>query len=198
MEASEAKDLMDEAIERSEEQHGRDESLEHVAERTFRDRLSVLIGIFAVCLAVVHMAAAGSARDSLLLGIEASDTFAYIQGKIVRETVLEKANGAAADHVQRDAWMNEAKRLRQPYRAAHGAGQLQAEGEDLRREGKATAVAGEGYKLSETALQMAIVLLSIALVARSRQITYGACALAIRGIGCAILARTGLAVFGFA
>lgn len=198
MEASEAKDLINEAIERSEEQHGREESVDRVAERTFRDRLSVLIGIFAVCLAVIHMAAAGSARNSLLLGIEASDTFAYMQAKIIRETVYKTASGVSADTVQRDAWMSEAKRLRQADRAGHGIVQLQVEGDGLRREGKEAAVAGEGYELGETALQMAIVLLSIALVARSRPITYGACTLAILGIGCAILAKVGVVVLGFA
>ena len=198
MEASEAKDLIDEAIERTEEQLGREDSLERVAERTFRDRLSVLIGIFAVCIAVVHMAAAGSARDSLLLGIEASDTFSYMQAKIIRETVFTTAGGSNAGSVQRESWMNEAKRLRQPDRAGHGIGQLQLKGEELRREGNAAAVAGEGYELGETALQMAIVLLSIALVARSRHIAYGACTLAVLGIGSAILARAGFAVLGFA
>ncbi|WP_394998570.1 DUF4337 family protein [Sphingomonas sp.] len=198
MEASEAKDLIDEAIERTEAQHEHEQSAERVAERTFRDRVSVLIGIFAVCLAVIHMAAAGSARDSLLRGIEASDTFAYMQAKIVRETVLKTASASTADSIERAAWASEAKRLRQPDRAEHGIGQLQAKGEDLRREGKAAATAGEGYELGETALQMAIVLLSIALVARSRPITYAACALAILGIGLAIGAKAGFAVLGFA
>lgn len=196
MEASEAKDLIDEAIERAEAKEEHEESAERIAERSFRDRVSILIGIFAVCLAVVHMAAAGSARESLLRGIEASDTFSYMQAKIIRETVLKTASAGTADSSNRTAWASEAKRLRQPDRAEHGIGQLQAKGEDLRREGKAAATAGEGYELGETALQMAIVLLSIALVARSRPITYGACALALAGISVAVMAKLGFAVLG--
>jgi hypothetical protein len=196
MEAAEARDLIDDAIERAEAQEKLEETVERVAERSFRDRVSVLIGIFAVCLAVIHMAAAGSARESLLRGIEASDTFSYMQAKIIRETVLKTASEGTAESSTRTAWASEAKRLRQPDRAEHGIGQLQSKGEDLRREGKAAAAAGEGYELGETALQMAIVLLSIALVARSRPITYGAGALALAGISVAIISKMGFVVLG--
>ena len=198
MEASEAKDLINEAIERAEAQQEREESAERVAERSFRDRVSILIGVFAVCLAIIHMAAAGSARDSVLRGIEASDDFSYMQAKIIRETVLNTASAGPAGTSDRAAWASEAKRLREPDLAEHGIGQLQAKGEDLRREGQAAATAGEGYELGETALQMAIVLLSIALVARSRQIAYAACALALAGLGVAATAKLGFAVLGFA
>lgn len=77
MEPTEAKDLIDEAIERAEEQHDSEVALERASEKRFRDRVSLLVGLFAVLLAIVHMAAAGAQRESLLQGIAASDTFAY-------------------------------------------------------------------------------------------------------------------------
>ncbi len=189
MEADEARELIDEAVEKAEDRRDVDESNERRAERTLRERVSVLIGVLAVCLAIVHMSAASAARESLLRGIEASDTFAYMQAKIVRETVLKAAIGGAGSEDSKLAWKQEARRLRSPDHAGHGIGQLQAKGEELRRAGGDAATAGEGYELGETALQMAIVLLSIALVARSKPILWGACALGATGIVVAVLTK---------
>ena len=168
MEATEAKELIDDAIERTEERNQSEEKRERAQEKSFRDRLSLMIGGFAVALAVVHMAAAGSQRESLLKGIEASDTFAYMQAKIVRETVLKTAAASSgASDADKKTWSDEAVRLRAPDEAGHGIDQLQELGKQQREEGDAAAVKGESYELGETALQLAIVMLSIALVARS-------------------------------
>ena len=193
MEPADAKELIDDAIERAEERQGREARAEHEQERRFRDRVSLMVGGFAVALAVVHMTAAGAQRDSLLKGIQASDTFAYMQAKIVRETVLKTAaaeSSAAAS--ERDAWRKEAVRLRRPDAAGHGITQLQTEGTKEREEGKRAATRGEGYELGETALQMAIVLLSIAMVARSRWIAIGAAAIASLGLGAVVLISAGI------
>ena len=192
VEPADARELIEEAIERAEEGRDGEEREERAAERSFRNRISVMIGVFAVSLAIVHMAAAAAARESLLKGIEASDTFAYMQAKIVRETVYTTAAAGNVSQADRLAWIAEAHRLRAPDRAQHGIGQLQTKGEELRREGERAASAGEGYELGETALQMAIVLLSVALIARSRPIVAGACALAIAGVGVALAAKAGI------
>lgn len=195
MEPADAKDLIDEAIERVEERQGAEARAEQEQERRFRDRVSLMVGGFAVALAVVHMAAAGAQRESLLKGIEASDTFAYMQAKIVRETVLKTAaaeTGAAA--ADREAWHKEAVRLRRPDAAGHGIGQLQADGTRQRAEGERAAQNGEGYELGETALQMSIVLLSIAMVARSRWIAIGAAVVAGLGVAAAIATSAGVAL----
>ncbi len=196
LEPADAKELIDEAIERVEEKHDVAEQAERARDRAFRDRVSLMVGGFAVALAVVHMAAAGAQRESLLKGIEASDSFAYMQAKIVRETVLKTA--AASGGVQaanKTAWSAEALRLRQPDKAGHGIGQLQEEGARQREEGKRAAVAGEAYELGETALQLAIVLLSIALIGRSFWIALSASAFALTGIVIAIATHFGVALF---
>ena len=82
--------------------------------------------------------------------------------------------------------------MRAPDKAGHGIGQLQTRGEELRVEGARAVAAGEGYELGETALQMSIVLLSIALVARSRLIVYGAVALATAGALAALATAAGI------
>ncbi|HZU63107.1 MAG TPA: DUF4337 family protein, partial [Novosphingobium sp.] len=80
MEADEARDLIEETVEEA--------KAADAGERAFRARVSVLVGVFALLLALIHMAGAAAQRDSLLNAIEASDTFAYMQAKTVRETVL--------------------------------------------------------------------------------------------------------------
>lgn len=195
VEAADAKDLIDEAIERAEESQGATEQVERARERKFRDRVSLLVGGFAVALAIVHMSAAGAQRESLLKGIEASDTFAYMQAKIVRETVLKTAASSTATSAEdKAAWAAEATHLRQPDRARHGIGQLQEEGGRQRAEGQRAAAAGEGYETGETALQLAIVLLSIALIARSVWIAGGASLFALAGIVVATLTHMGIAM----
>lgn len=195
MEPTDAKELIDDAIERAEAARDKEEITERSAERIFRDRVSIMIGFIAVSLAVVHMAAAGAARSSLLKGIEASDSFAYMEAKIVRETVLKTAGDMSdADEASRKGWVKEAARLRQPDKKQHGIGQLQVQAEKLRRQGEMAATAGEGYEIGETALQMAIVLLSIALVAQSRKIVFGAGMLAVAGIGLAVMTALGVAL----
>jgi hypothetical protein len=188
-----AKELVDEAIERAETERSAADNGERSDERRFRDRVSLLVGLLAVSLAIVHMAAAGAARESLLRGIEASDTFNYMQAKIVREAIAKTAaRSTAASEADRRAWTAEAKRLRDPDNAGHGIGQLQKAGEEQRRDGRRAAIAGEGYELGETALQLSIVLLSIALIARSRWIVGGATILAVLGIAIAIATAAGL------
>jgi hypothetical protein len=194
MEADEARDLIDEAVERAEAERDSQEVAERTAERQLRERISILIGVLAVCLAIVHMAAAAAARNSLLAGIEASDTFAYMQAKVVRETIYKTAGSQSSTQVDRAAFEKEARRLRAPDAAGHGIGQLQVEGERLREQSDAATAAGEGYELGETALQMAIVLLSIALVARSKPIIFGASALAAVGILLAVLTKLDIAI----
>ncbi len=195
MEATDAKEMIDEAIERVEEKNEASERQEKAKERTFRDRVSLMVGGFAVALAVVHMAAAGAQRESLLKGIDASDSFAYMQAKIVRETVLKTAaaSGAASD-ADRKSWADEALRLRAPDKAGHGIGQLQDLGTEQREEGHRAATRGEAYELGETALQLSIVLLSIALVARSFWIAGAATIFASAGIAMAIATYFGFSL----
>lgn len=195
MEATDAKEMIEEAIERAEDKNSAAEKEERAKERSFRDRVALLVGCFAVALAIVHMAAAAAQRESLLKGIEASDTFAYMQAKIVREAIFKTAAASSsASDADKQAWTAEALRLRAPDAAGHGIGQLQEEGIKQRADGARAVTAGESYELGETGLQLAIVLLSIALVARSFWITAAASLLAVTGIGLAVATHFGVVV----
>lgn len=195
VEPADAKELIDEAIERAETERDGASAVERATEKRFRDTVALMVGVCAVLLAVVHMAAAGAARESLLKGIAASDTFNYMQAKIVRENVAKAASqSAAVGPANRANWATEAARLRTPDVGGHSIPQLEVAGKHERAEGARAASAVEGYELGETALQMAIVLLSIALVARSRAIVGGALLLAGAGTAAALATIAGIAL----
>ena len=193
MEAAEARELIEEAIEETEARHDEAEADTRKAERRFRDRVSLMVGLFALLLALIHMGAAGAQRDSLLTAIEGSDTYAYMEAKIVRETVLlASANTPGLEGEVRARELGEAVRLRQGGGKGHGIEQLQQKADKLREESRAAAKRSEGFELGETALQLAIVLLSIALITQNWRLVAGASVMA--GLGClaAVLAMLGV------
>ena len=189
VEPEDAKELIDEAIEEVE----RADKAERAVEKKFRDRVSILVGLFAVLLAVIHVAAASDARDSLRKTVEASDTYSYMQAKIIREAIFKtSAQNPSFDAAARADMLKEADRLRKPDKAGHGIVQLQKQGDELRDQGEISAKKGEWYEFAETAMQVAIVLLSIALVARSWAIVAGAGSLAAVGVVVALATATGV------
>lgn len=191
MEPADAKELIEEAIEETE----RAEKADRALEKRFRDRVSIFVGLFAVLLAIIHVEAASSARESVLKTVEASDTYAYMEAKIIRETVVKTAaENPSLDAAGRSDLSKEALHLRNPDAAGHGIVQLQAKADDLRKEGELSGKKGEWFELAETALQVAIVLLSIALVARSGAIVAGAIGLAGIGSMLALLTAMGLLI----
>lgn len=185
VEPADAKELIDEAIEGVE----RAEQTERAAEKRFRDRVSILVGVFALLLAVIHVKAASEARESLMKTVEASDTYNYMQAKIIREAVFKTAAGEPSlDAAARADLLKEATRLRNPDKAGHGISQLQPQADQLREDGEIASQRSERYELAETAMQVAIVLLSIALVARSWLIVGGASIFA--GVGALLALAT--------
>lgn len=189
VEPEDAKELIEEAIEQAEKL----DRAERLVEKHFRDRVSVLVGVFAVLLAVIHVAAAGNAREGVLKTIEASDTYNYMQAKIIREAILKTAaqsTGLTAG--AKATLLSEAAKLREPDKAGHGISQLQPRADGLRDQGELASKKGEWYEFAETAMQVAIVLLSIALVARSWVIVAGATSLAMAGALLALVTATGL------
>ena len=189
VEPADAKELIDEAIEEIQQA----DEKERAIEKRFRERVSILVGLFAVLLAVIHVEAAGNARESVLKTVEASDTYNYMQAKIIREAIVKTAaQSQSYDHGARAGLLKQANKLRNPDAAGHGIVQLQASADKLRDEGEKASKKGEWYEFAETALQVAIVLLSIALVARSRAIVLGAVALASLGVAISLATAAGL------
>ena len=189
VEPGDAKELIEEAIEEAEKV----DHAERAIERRFRDRVSILVGLFAVLLAVIHVAAAGDAREGVIKTIKASDTYNYMQAKIIREAILKTAaEQPSLSPETRAGMLKDAQKLRNPDKAGHGISQLQPLADRLRDEGEQASRKGEWFEFAETAMQVAIVLLSIALVARSWAIVIGAVSLAAVGALLAIATGAGL------
>ena len=189
VEPEDAKELIEEAIEEVEKV----DQADRLVEKRFRDRVSILVGLFAVLLAIIHVAAAGNAREGVLKTIEASDTYNYMQAKIIREAILKTAAQETSLSTEaKAAMLKEAAKLRNPDKAGHGISQLQPQADRLRDEGELASKKGEWYEFAATAMQVAIVLLSIALVARSWAIVAGAVSLASVGALLALATATGL------
>lgn len=188
LEPDDAKELIEEAIEETE----KIDRAERAVEKRFRDRVSILVGLFAVLLAIIHVAAAGNAREGVLKTIQASDTYNYMQAKIIREAILKTAaEGGSVDPQAKANLLKEAAKLRNPDRAGHGISQLQPQADRLRDDGERASRSGEWYEFAETALQVAIVLLSVALVARSWALVAGAASLAGIGVLLALATAVG-------
>lgn len=177
LEASEARELIEETVERT-EQH---DAAVATRERTFRERLSLLVGIFAVMLAVVHVIGAGKVRENIVDTIRASDTYNYMQAKRLRQEILRTA-ARTAPLSQQVALVADADALEKPDAKGHGIGQLQASADHLSETGIRAGEQGERFEWAETALQMAIVLISIAMIASSRGIAVGAVGLGLGGV----------------
>jgi len=189
VEPGDAKELIEEAIEEAEKV----DHAERAIEKRFRNQVSILVGLFAVLLAIIHVAAAGNAREGVLKTIEASDTYNYMQAKIIREAILKTAAmQPSLSPDERASMLIDAQKLRNPDKAGHGILQLQPMADQLREQGEQASRKGEWYEFAETAMQVAIVLLSIALVARSWAIVTGAASLAGAGLLLALATAGGL------
>lgn len=189
VEPADAKELIEQAIEETE----KGDRAERELETRFRNRVSILVGLFALLLAIIHVGAAGNAREGVLKTIEASDTYNYMQAKIIRETIVKTAAEAPTlSPAAKADMLAQAAKLRNPDRAGHGISQLQRQADVLRSEGERSSAKGEWFEFAETAMQVAIVLLSIALVARSWPIVAGALLVAAAGGVMALATVTGL------
>jgi len=65
----------------------------HAAERRFRTRAAIVLGVLAMLLALASLGGDNSSKEIVNANIRASDTFAFYQAKNIRQT----ANQLAAD-----------------------------------------------------------------------------------------------------
>jgi len=159
----------------------------------FRSRAALLISILAMLLAIGSLGG-GNATDDMVHGnIKASDTWAFYQAKNVRQTAyklaadqlqLELADPTISPEARRAAQAQLAK-YRETVERYDDEPDPSAPGDSLRGEGKkqlaAQARAYErirdrasdqdgNFDYSEVALQLAIVLGSVAILANSRRV----------------------------
>jgi hypothetical protein len=163
-----------------------------------RDGVAIGLGALAVLLAIIHLGTVAAQRESMQAALAASDSFSAAQAMIARETVLlAHANAPGLDRDVRAGELVEAMRLRHEAGGGNRAGgieQMTARSAQLRAQSQAAAARAGGLALGESALQLAILMLAVALVLNNRAVQRGA--MALGGVGVAVALAAGLGFWG--
>lgn len=183
----------------------REERAENEAEEKFRSRAALLIAIFAMLLAVGSLGGGNVAEDMVHANIKASDTWAFYQAKNVRQTAyrlavdemkLQLASPALSPEGRAALEANVAKYEQtitryddEPDPAApadtlrgEGKKQLAAQARSYERLRERAGEQDSNFDYSEVALQLALVLGSVAILALSRPVLYLAIGLGVVGL----------------
>lgn len=182
MDSTDAADLIAEISE---------ERAENAADDRFRNRAALLIAFLAAVLAIGGLGGGNATDDLLISNIRASDTWAFYQAKNVRQTMYQIAAdeleaGLASGAVAAAARPAAEKRIAD-YRATIARYDSEpdpdAPGDPLRGEGKKelrvqaqtfeaarerAAAQDDNFDMAEVALQLALVLGSVAILAVNR------------------------------
>jgi hypothetical protein len=181
-----------------------EEKAEAEADARFRNRAALQIAIIAAVLAIGGLGGGNATDDMVANNIKASDSWSFYQAKNVRQTMYE----LAADQLKADLAANAiapAARVGAEARLAKYEATIaryddepdpKAPGDTLRGEGKkqlkaralsyedafaASSAQDNNFDYAETALQLALVLGSVAILALNRWILYASAALGVIG-----------------
>ena len=170
-----------------------EEKAEHEADSRFRNRAALLIAFLAAVLAVGGLGGGNATDDLIESNIKASSTWAFFQAKNVRQTLYEvaadeiesdlRAGGlspdqrAAAEKRLSDYRATVARYDSEPDPAApddplrgEGKKELSAQAEAFEAARDNAAARDSNFDLAEVALQLALVLGSVAILAVNRMI----------------------------
>lgn len=192
MEPADAADIISELNE---------EKVEAADEARFRNRAALQIAIIAAVLAIGGLGGEKSRDEMVASNIKASDSWSFYQAKNVRQTMYElaadqlKASLGSAPAASTDA----AARLKK-YQATvaryddepdpkhprdetkgEGKKQLKARAESYEHAYEEASTRNESFDWAETALQLAVVLGSVAILALNRWILVASAALGVLG-----------------
>jgi hypothetical protein len=160
-------------------------------------RIAVLIAVIAAVLAISEMGEKGAQNAYLTHHIQASDDWAFFQAKNVRATVQRAAADVmeslptAADPAVRtriDAARADAARLRDDPQGGDGSKQIAAKAQAAEHERDHAFHRYHLFEVVVGALQISIVLASVAVVVRITPLAYAAAAIS------AVAAMLGLSV----
>jgi hypothetical protein len=158
----------------------------HEADDRFRNRAALLIAFLAAMLAIGGLGGGNATDDLIENNIRASDTWAFFQAKNIRQTAYELAAEEIEGDPQRDA---AAEARLKAYRATiaryddepsaeapndplqgEGKKQLRAQAEAFEAARERAKAQDSNFDLAEVALQLALVLGSVAILAVNRSI----------------------------
>jgi hypothetical protein len=177
-----------------------EERADNAAAEGFRNRAALLIAVLAAVLAVGGLGGGNATDDMVGNNIKASDSWAFYQAKNVRQTMYELAAEQLEEQLATGAGVPAARKRLADYKATieryDSEPDPKAPGDPLKGEGKkeikARALAYEAafeqasardnnFDLAEVALQLALVLGSVAILAVNRWILGLSLALGIAG-----------------
>ena len=159
----------------------------------FEKRAAVTIAILAVALAVVGNKGDNARTDAIIKTNEASNQWAYFQAKGIKGsiasaeqellTLLAPSQNAAADLAKK------AEQLRskaEEYKTEQA--EIKAHAEEAQKDAERGSKINDRCDQGSLALQIAIVIASVSILARSRAFWIGSIVLGLIGIGIGVMA----------
>lgn len=152
------------------------EELEETRARRFNRQVALITAIFAVVLAVCHMGGSMATKNMLLAQQQASDQWAWYQGKNIRghisrssKNLLELLAMESPDPVVKKRY-EEMQRRAAAEEASYAADkkEIETEARNLERERDLYRRKDPYFEYGEVLLAISIVMASIAILARSR------------------------------
>ena len=176
--------------------------LEDRRDRAFGRRIALTTAVYAVALAIASLGGNNAMKEMLLAQQEASNQWAYYQGKVIREH-LNRGNKLVIE-----AQLAEPSALRGPERTKFEAlarrfgdeeERMQADKRDIEPRAKAAEAARDRnqardpyFDYAEVLLQIAIVSSSVSIIASSRPMFVFSVVLAVVGV---LLTINGFSLF---
>jgi hypothetical protein len=178
-----------------------EERAENEASETFRNRAALLIAVMAAVLAVGGLGGGNATDDMIASNIKASDTWSFYQAKNIRQTMYEMEADAlqaslaagtvpAAERASAEARLKDYRATIARYDSepdsrdpskGEGKKELRAQAKAHEANFEAASARDNNFDLAEVALQLALVLGSVAILAVNRWILGLSLALGIAG-----------------
>jgi len=152
-------------------------------------KIALLISLLALVLAFSETLGKSAQTAALAYNIEASNLWAFLQAKTIRQTVLRTAaeevatgnmNQAAKDQVAK--WKDTAQRYQSEPETNEGRDQLAARAKAAEKKRDVSMAAYHHYELASAAVQIAIVLASASIIAEIVALAWIGGALGVIGV----------------
>ena len=166
--------------------------LEEHRDKTFSRGVALTTALYAVVLAIASLGGANAMKEMLISQQQASDQWAYYQGKVVREH-LNRANKiliegqlaepSALKGAERDKYAALAKRFGdEESRMAADKKEIEKDARKLEHERDVNRDKDPYFDYAEVLLQIAIVCSSVAIISASRPMFWFSLVLAVLGV----------------
>ena len=191
METTEISETLNEAAEHNNEhakEHGHPPAAGRLGDETFRKRVGILLGVFAVMLAITETAGNAAMKETINSNILASDSYAFYQARNIRQTdnrlaadqldllLLSRPDmpeaAAAAIRQKAEDYRKQADRWESDPKTNDGKKELQAKAEAATGEREAAQERDENFELAAALLQIAVVLASSSILHASRPLVW--------------------------